>query len=162
MSCVIQFTLVAVLRLLGSLCQVLGPTYDRLCIPNFDLRKGNFLLQAHSYSTIFNRAENLIEVVRTLIIIKFKISETMNCRCYHEHQANLILETPSHKPQTFFLAVSRTLCIYFALLEVLILVSLKGLETKLCRHNQKEVILVHYIKVYVKGLLKNDFVYVET
>ena len=98
MSCVIQFTLVAVLRLLGSLCQVLGPTYDRLCIPNFDLRKGNFLLQAHSYSTIFNRAENLIEVVRTLIIIKFKISETMNCRCYHEHQANLILETPSHKP----------------------------------------------------------------
>ena len=98
MSCVIQFTLVAVLRLLGSLCQVLGPTYDRLCIPNFDLRKGNFLLQAHSYSTIFNRAENLIEVVRTLIIIKFEISETMNCRCYHEHQANLILETPSHKP----------------------------------------------------------------
>ena len=98
MSCVIQFKLVAVLRLLGSLCQVLGPTYDRLCIPNFDLRKGNFLLQTHSYSTIFNRAENLIEVVRTLIIIKFKISETMNCRCYHEHQANLILETPSHKP----------------------------------------------------------------
>ena len=34
--------LVAVLRLLGSLFQVLGPTYNRLCMPNFDLRKGNF------------------------------------------------------------------------------------------------------------------------
>ena len=41
--------LVAVLRLLGSLFQVLGPTYDKLCIPNFDLRDGNFnfLLQQH-------------------------------------------------------------------------------------------------------------------
>ena len=34
--------LVAVLRLLGSLLEVLGPTFDRLCIPNVDLRKGNF------------------------------------------------------------------------------------------------------------------------
>ena len=52
---------------------------------------------------------------------------------------------------------------YFALSEVLILVSLKDLETKLCKHNQKEVISVHYIRVYVKGvLLKSDFVYVET
>ena len=42
MSCLKQFTLVAVLRLLGSLFQVLGPTYHTLCIPNADLRKGNF------------------------------------------------------------------------------------------------------------------------
>ena len=44
-----QFMLVAILRLLGSLFQVLGPMYDRLCIPNFDLWKGNFnfLLQEH-------------------------------------------------------------------------------------------------------------------
>ena len=42
MSCLKQFTLVAVLRLLGSLFQVLGPTYDKLCIPNFNLRDGNF------------------------------------------------------------------------------------------------------------------------
>ena len=34
--------LVTVLRLLGSLFQVLGPTYNRLCMPSFDLRKGNF------------------------------------------------------------------------------------------------------------------------
>ena len=27
----------------------------------------------------------------------------------------------------------------------------------LCRHNQKEVVSVHYIKVYVKGMLKNWF-----
>lgn len=30
------------------------------------------------------------------------------------------------------------------------------------RINQKEVVSVHFIKAYVKGLLKNDFVYVET
>ena len=42
MACLKEFTLVAVLRLLGSLFQVLGPTYNRLCMPNFDLRKGNF------------------------------------------------------------------------------------------------------------------------
>ena len=56
---------------------------------------------------------------------------------------------------------------------------MKDLETKLCRHKQNEVVLVHYIKFYVKGggggggggvkdmefsggMLKNDFVYVET
>ena len=37
MLCLKQFMLVAVLRLLGSLFQVLGPIYDKLCIPNFDL-----------------------------------------------------------------------------------------------------------------------------
>ena len=49
MSCLKQFMPVAILRLLGSLFQVLGPTHDKLCIPNFDLQKGNFnfLLQQH-------------------------------------------------------------------------------------------------------------------
>ena len=42
MLCLKQFMLVLVVRLLGSLFQVLGPTYDRLSIPYFDLRKGNF------------------------------------------------------------------------------------------------------------------------
>ena len=46
--------------------------------------------------------------------------------------------------------MSRNSCIYFELLEVLILVSLKDLETKLCKHNQKEVVSVHYIKGGVK------------
>ena len=32
----------SVLEVIGSLFQVLGPTSDRLCIHNFDLRKGNF------------------------------------------------------------------------------------------------------------------------
>ena len=50
--------------------------------------------------------------------------------------------------------VSRTLCIYFVLLEILILVSLKDLETKLYRHRQKEVVSMHYIKVDVKGVSK--------
>ena len=47
MSCLKYFTLKAILRVLGSLCQVLNPTYDKLGIPNFDLRKGsfNFLIQ---------------------------------------------------------------------------------------------------------------------
>ena len=56
----------------------------------------------------------------------------------------------------------QNLCIYFVFLEVLILVSLKDLETKLCRHNQKEVVSVHYIKVYVKWLVKKRFCLVET
>ena len=47
-------------------------------------------------------------------------------------------------------------------LEDEILIFLKDLETKLCKHNQKEVEAVHYIKVYTKGVLKNGFVYVET
>ena len=34
--------LVAVLRLLETLFQVLGPTHDKLCTPNFDLPKDNF------------------------------------------------------------------------------------------------------------------------
>ena len=44
MSCFKPFTLVTVLLVtaLGSLFQVLAPTYDKLCNSNFDLRKGNF------------------------------------------------------------------------------------------------------------------------
>ena len=42
MLCLKQFVLVTVLWLLGSLFQVLGPAYNKLCIPNFDLQKGNF------------------------------------------------------------------------------------------------------------------------
>ena len=39
---------------------------------------------------------------------------------------------------------------------------LRDLKTKLCRHNQKEIESMHYIKVCIKGVLKNGFVYVET
>ena len=65
-----------VLRLLGSLFQALGPTYDKLYITNFDLRKGNFnfLLRERGYSLIANRAENFIKIIRTLIFVKFKNS----------------------------------------------------------------------------------------
>ena len=52
--------------------------------------------------------------------------------------------------ETFCLAVSRTSCIYFELLEILLLVSFKDLENKLCKHNLKEVVSVHYVKVYLK------------
>ena len=46
--------------LLASLFQELGSICDRLCIPNFDLRKGNFNFQ------------NFIKIVRTLIVVKLK------------------------------------------------------------------------------------------
>ena len=42
MSCLNHFTLVAVLRLLGSLFQVLLPALNKLCISIFDLPKDNF------------------------------------------------------------------------------------------------------------------------
>ena len=64
MSCLKQFTLVAVLRLLGSLFQVLGPTYKRLCIPNLDLRKGPF----YRIALIFLRASELVQKDRMLLI----------------------------------------------------------------------------------------------
>ena len=47
-------------------------------------------------------------------------------------------------------------------LKNVILVFLRDLKTKLCKHNQKEVRPVHYIKVYAKGVLKNGFFYVES
>ena len=42
------------------------------------------------------------------------------------------------------------------------LVSWEDLGTKLCSHNQEELVSVHDIKVSVKAVLKRDFVYVET
>ena len=39
MLCLKQLTLLVVLRLLGSLFQVLNPTYGKLCIPNFAFPK---------------------------------------------------------------------------------------------------------------------------
>ena len=48
------------------------------------------------------------------------------------------------------------------MLEDIILIFLKDLKTKLCKHNQKEVESVHYIRVYAEGVLKNGLVYVET
>ena len=48
------------------------------------------------------------------------------------------------------------------MLKDMTLIFLRDLKTKLCNHNQKEVESMHYIKVYSKGVLKNDFVYVET
>ena len=50
----------------------------------------------------------------------------------------------------------------FMTLEDAILIFLRDLKTKLCKHNQKEVESVHYIKVYTKRVLKNGLVYVET
>lgn len=48
-SCLKQFELVAVLRLLGSLFEVLGPTYDKLWFLNFTLQKGNFKFLLQEY-----------------------------------------------------------------------------------------------------------------
>ena len=51
--------LVAILTSLGSLFQVLGPTYDKVCISNFDLRKGsfNFLLQERVTTPLSSRGQ---------------------------------------------------------------------------------------------------------
>ena len=35
------------------------------------------------------------------------------------------------------------------------------MKTKLCKHNQKEVESVHYVKVYAKDVLRNGSVYAE-
>ena len=81
---------------------------------------------------------------------------------YHERLTCLIVKTHWRKFLTFYLTVSRTSCIYFVTFEDVVLILLKDLKTKLCKHNQKEVESVHYIRVYAKGVLKNGFVYVET
>ena len=39
---------------------------------------------------------------------------------------------------------------------------LGDLKIKLCKHNQKDVEWVHYVKVYTTGVLKNGFLYEET
>ena len=82
----------------------------------------------------------------------------MNCR----YLSWTLSQFNSRNSLTQILDILPLTCIYFALIEVLILVSLKYFESKLCRHNQKDVVSVYYIKAYVKGVLKNDFVYVET
>ena len=62
---------------------------------------------------------------------------------------------------TFYLTLSRTWCTCFVTLEYVISIFLKDLKTTLCKHNQKEVEAVRYIKVYAKGVVKNGFVYKE-
>ena len=52
--------------------------------------------------------------------------------------------------------------IYFAWLETLILSYLKYFEIMLCRHDQKEVVSFHYMKINAGEVLKNDVVYTET
>ena len=74
MSCLKQVTLVAVLRLMGSLFQLLGPTYDKLYFPSFDLQKVNFsfFTRVRGYTITIDKTENFIKVDRRLIDVKFK------------------------------------------------------------------------------------------
>ena len=59
MSRLKEHTLVLVVRLLMSLFQVLGPTYDKLCILNFDLpkRNFNFLLQERVATSLMSTGQ---------------------------------------------------------------------------------------------------------
>ena len=59
MSRLKEHTLVLVLRLLVSLFQVLGPTYDKLCILNLDLpnRNFNFLLQERVATSLMSTGQ---------------------------------------------------------------------------------------------------------
>ena len=59
---------------------------------------------------------------------------------------------------SFYLTVSRIWCTCFVMFEDVILIFLRDLKIKFCKHNQKEVESVHFIKVYTKG----RFVYVQT
>ena len=67
MLCLKEFRLVGPLMLLGSLFQVLSPTYDKLCTPNFDLQKDNlnFLLKQRVATPLSLTGQKT--VVRTLI-----------------------------------------------------------------------------------------------
>ena len=47
-------------------------------------------------------------------------------------------------------------------LKDVILIFLRDLKIKLCKHNKKEIESVHYIKVYANVVSKNGFVYVKT
>ena len=62
---------VAVLRLLGSLFQVLDPIYDKLCVLNLNLQKV-IVTTTRGYTIIVSRMDNFVKIVRTLIVIKFK------------------------------------------------------------------------------------------
>ena len=73
------------LRLLGSFFQVLGPTYDKLCIPNFNLQKGNFnfVLQKRMATPLLSTGQKtLLKVVSTtfllvcIVCLKESICET--------------------------------------------------------------------------------------
>ena len=75
MSCLKQFALAVGSMLLGSLFQVLGPTYDSLCIPEFGLQIGNFnfLLQKRVATPLSStRQKTSLKIVRTVIVVKFK------------------------------------------------------------------------------------------
>ena len=75
----------------------------------------------------------------------------MNCRYLSWTLTPFNSRNFSRRFFTFWLAISRTSFVYFALLEVL---PLKDLETKLGSHNHKEVVSVHYVKAYIKVVLK--------
>ena len=48
------------------------------------------------------------------------------------------------------------------MLEDAVLIFLKDVKTKLCKHNQKEIESLYGIKVYAEVVLRNNFVYAET
>ena len=62
MLCLKQSMVVAVIRLSGSLFQVLGPTFNELCIRNFDSWKGNlnFLLQEHMTAPLLSTVQKTL------------------------------------------------------------------------------------------------------
>ena len=62
------------LKVIVEFIRSTGPIDNKLCIPNFDLRKGNFsfVTRACVYPIIVNSAENFIKIFSTLIAVKLK------------------------------------------------------------------------------------------
>ena len=58
---------------------------------------------------------------------------------------------------TSCLTVNITLNVYFALLEIILLVSFKDLETRLCSHNEKRGCISALQKGLLKGGVKKQF-----
>ena len=82
----------------------------------------------------------------------------MSCRCPSWTLSQYNSRNFSRKFLTFCLAVSRTSCIYFGLLEALILVSLKDLEIRLRRYNKKKGCISALHKNLRKGGVKKRFI----
>ena len=80
-----------------------------------------------------------IKIIRHWLLRNLNVTGTIKCIIYHEHLASLIVKTLEQHFLSFHLTVERTSCIYFVMIEAIILIFLRDLKTKLCKHNQKRL-----------------------
>ena len=119
-----------------------------------------FVIKACGCSSIASKVENLIKIVRTLIFVKFLryqiewivgiyVSWTLS-QFNSRNSFQEILDIFSRCTQSLI----HLFCVAWSL-------NISFFERfgnhVVCKHNQKDVASVHYIKVYVKWVLKIDF-----